>query len=363
MMITLGLLSIRFDQEEEYFTELAKRAASYNIQIVRFTPASIDPATELVNGLRFQPAMQQWTQESFPIPSYVYDRCFYSTNNISKKARPIVEWLKKRPGTTFLGYGLPSKLQTYSILANDRIVASYLPQTEEVESAQKVYNKVLKERYLLLKPANGSQGNGIVRLTYERGEIEVTVQKQSDITTKPFYKKGEFEEWLQTILAGQSYMIQPFLSVQDFQWRPFDIRILLQKDKSGAWKETGRGVRIGPPHHLISNLSVGSSIVPYEEWKANSRKRDIMLIEDDITTIVKHVPLALENELQPLFEIGLDITIDRNRAVWLLDINSKPGRKVLLEADPACAETLFNAPLQYCKFLDDSLSKKGADRP
>ncbi|MBO9128749.1 YheC/YheD family protein [Bacillus sp. 165] len=362
-MITLGLLSIRFNQEEDYFTELAKRADSYNIQIVRFTPASIDPVTEIVHGLRFQPTIQQWTQESFPIPPYIYDRCFYSANSSSQKARPIVEWLKNRPSTTFLGYGLPSKLQTYAVLSKNRVAASYLPQTEEAESAATIYNVLMKERYLLLKPANGSQGNGIVRLTLERGRLEVSVQKQHEVTTKPFYKKEELETYLQALLADQAYMMQPLLSAQDVQGRPFDIRILLQKDKTGLWKEAGRGVRLGAPNHLISNLSIGSSVVPYEEWKISLRNRDIVLFEDDINTIIQNVPLALEEELPPLFEIGLDIAIDRKRAVWLLDVNSKPGRKVIMEANPACHESLFTAPLEYCRFLADSISKKGAERP
>ncbi|MEH7081394.1 YheC/YheD family protein [Neobacillus drentensis] len=40
-----------------------------------------------------------------------------------------------------------------------------------------------------------------------------------------------------------------------------------------------------------------------------------------------------------------------NGSIWILDINSKPGRKVLLHTQPDIKETLTLAPLLYGKHL------------
>lgn len=354
----LGLLSIRLTQETEYFTEIAKRGHLYNIQVVRFTPASINPATELVTGLSFDKAKQEWKKDTFPIPSFIYDRCFYNRSEASLKARPIVEWLKKRPQTAFLGYGLPDKLQTYSILAQDKTVSPYTPVTKEA-TEDNVWHTLSKQKEIVLKPIHGSQGNGFCHVSYSRNEIQVLMQSTKETKTELFRTKEEFFPWLTKLFSRHTYMKQPFLSIQDRYGRPFDIRILLQKNEHGDWIEAGRGVRIGEKHSLVSNLNAGSHVFSYNTWKQSYSRRETSLLEDDLTTLIQAVPAVLEKELPPLFELGLDISFDRNRAVWLLDINSKPGRKVILESNPSCAEQLYRAPLAYCKSL--AQSQKGAD--
>jgi hypothetical protein len=354
----LGLLSLRLTQETEYFTEIAKRGHSYNIQVVRFTPTDINPSTELVTGLAFDHETQEWKSNSFPIPSFIYDRCFYNRSETARKANPIVDWLKKRPQTLFLGYGLPNKLQTYSILIRDKAVSPYIPASEEA-TADNVWKTLVIKKELIMKPTQGSQGNGLCYVSYGKNEIQVHLYQAKETKTFHFYTQNEFSAWLTKLLCHQSYIKQSFLSIQDRYGRPFDIRILLQKNGQGKWEEAGRGVRVGNKQSLVSNLNAGSQAISYNTWKQAYPYREIALLEDEISTLVQAVPAALEKELPPLFELGLDISFDRNRAVWLLDINSKPGRKVILESNPSRAEQLYSAPLVYCKTLVQS--QKGAD--
>ncbi|UOY92037.1 YheC/YheD family protein [Ectobacillus sp. JY-23] len=349
----LGLLSIRAT-EMEYFTEIAKRGHLYNIQVVRFTPTDINPATELISGFLFHNETQTWKKEIFPIPSYIYDRCFYNGTDASRKARPIVEWLKKRPSTTFLGHGLPDKMQTYAILQKHKTVAHYLPATETA-TTENVWDDISKKGEVVLKPLQGSQGNGLCHIIMRRKSFEVYIQSVKDVKQEVFQTKEQLINWLNTTLH-RPYVKQPYLSVQDRMGRPFDIRILLQKNEQGKWQEAGRGVRIGDEQSLVSNLNAGSHAFSYPTWKQSYPRRDIALFESDLHTLISAVPAALEKELPPLFEIGIDVAFDRNRAVWLLDVNSKPGRKVLLESNPSCAEGLYRAPLLYCHSL-----AKGAD--
>jgi hypothetical protein len=107
-------------------------------------------------------------------------------------------------------------------------------------------------------------------------------------------------------------------------------------------------------------LHAGSQSITYEEWKQSYPKQERLLLEDNITTLLKAVPIALEQTLPPLFEIGLDISVDQNQAVWLLDVNSKPGRRVMLECKPENVDHLYHAPLAYCKYLTLE-AQKGAD--
>ncbi|WP_379970114.1 YheC/YheD family protein [Ectobacillus sp. sgz5001026] len=352
----LGLLSLRIHQEHEYFTEIAKRSKRYQIPVVRFTPSHIDPSTEMVTGLLFNHETQDWKKETFPLPSYIYDRCFYNQSSASKAAKPIVEWLKKRPQTVFLGHGLPDKLQLYSILSKNPMISPYLPITKQA-TIDRVWNTLLKTRELVLKPMNGSQGNGYCHLSLRRHEINIKMQ-QKEIQRYTFSSKDAFLTWLSKLLQDKPYIQQPFLSIQENS-QPFDIRILLQKNEEGLWTEAGRAVRIGEAHSLVSNLAAGSQPISYDEWKRTLAKHTGIMLEEAIVTLIKTVPETLEKELPPLFELGLDLSLDRGHAVWLLDINSKPGRKVLLASNPSCKEQLYGAPLAYCRYL--ARHSKGAD--
>jgi YheC/D like ATP-grasp len=347
-LLTLGILSFELEKEQEYFTEIARRAKNYNMQVVSFSPANIQPNTEIVTGLSFDSTTDTWQQQQFSIPAYLYDRCFYN-KKLSKLSKPVVEWLKKRPNTTFLGYGLPSKLQTYKLISENSLLRPYLPKTQAVTAPADILEKLKKEKKIVLKPAYGAGGRGIYLLTYKRAQIHVQAQKGTELIEK-ILEEDIFLRFL-TKLFKHDYMMQPFLSIQDVTNCPFDLRLFLQKNNHGTWRTRGIGVRKGKEHYLTSNLSAGGTIVPYAEWKRQYTPREILLIEDAIQTISRILPVHLEEVNSPLFELGIDIGIDQKCAIWLLDINSKPGQKVLLSIDSSIGEDLYHAPLEYCSFL------------
>jgi hypothetical protein len=357
-MISLGLLSLLDSSEQEYFTEIAKHANLYDIVVYRFSPLSIDPNNELVSGERFHPEKQTWEKEKFTIPTYIYDRCFYKNDERSKKSKPIVQWLKNRPDTVFLGYGLPSKFDIYQVLANDFHLSAYTPATEKVAYATEVIKKLLKHKKILLKPEYGSQGKGIFVLSIENGQIKLVTQQREHLFTKLFIKAGQFKLWFQKLLEVQPYLLQPFLSLQNEENQPFDIRILLHKNKDGIWSECGRGVRIGQTGNIISNISGGSTICSYVQWKKGLTNNQLTLLESDLATILQRLPFLLEKQFGRLFELGIDIGLAKDGSLWILDTNSKPGRKVVVQTSPEKQEEMYRAPLAYTRYLHSIQTEK-----
>ena len=132
-MISLGFVTLYPNQEKGYATELAKRAPDFGIQLFRFTPTSIEPASEMIQGEKYNTISHTWEKSLFEIPTYLYDRCFYSEDEVSKKSQPIMNWLKRRPGNLFLGQGLPSKWEIYKIENHDQ---EYLLGTKECDERQ-----------------------------------------------------------------------------------------------------------------------------------------------------------------------------------------------------------------------------------
>ncbi|MTH54616.1 YheC/YheD family protein [Bacillus mangrovi] len=348
---TVGFMTLREDAENLYSTEIARRAGKYGLALFKFSPASIQPGSTLISGRVFE--KEEWKKAMRPLPSFIYDRCFYSRSSHTSKARPIADWLKTRPDTVFLGKGLPDKWAVYQAIKQDPTLSFYLPSTLLLASAKEIFPLLFRERQCMLKPVRGSQGRGIIALSLSGKTIEAVYHSGVHKKTKVFPAIEEFEEWMDQFLeqSRDAYLMQPLLTLTDRARYPFDIRILLQKDGDGKWQERGRGIRKGYQGSYISNLGSGGEGQSYDDWFSRLSRRQAYLFQDDLSTVIAKLPVILEEQFSPLFELGLDIGYSRDGSIWILDINSKPGRQLIMQTKPELKDALFEAPLAYCRHL------------
>jgi YheC/D like ATP-grasp len=353
-LISFGFVTIYDQQEIDYSTEIAKRAERYGITVYRFTPLDIDPLTEKARGLQFHAATQSWIESVFDIPDFLYDRCFYRADDRSKKSKPIMQWLKQRADITFLGYGFPSKWDLYKKIIDHPLLSYYVPKTVLLRSSTDLLHMIRKEKAVICKPAHGSRGKGIYVVKQVEGHLHILNASGQTIAT--IKRKIDLQQWMEILLRRSSYLIQPFFPLKTKQNEPFDVRFFFQKNEHGKWSERGRGVRVGPPGTIIANVSAGASIFDFSEWFSQIPSPQRLFIADGIETITNVLPSYLEEQFGPLFELGVDLGITEEGAVWLIDINSKPGRKIITSLAPEKLDAIYEAPLRYCLFLANGVN-------
>lgn len=357
-MNNLGILVTNIQQEQEYFSQIARAAREKNIDLYLFLPNDIELTHKMAKGKKYCYDSNNWLTDVFSLPRFIYDRCFYANQIIYKKHFPFVSWLKSQPEIIFLGHGLPNKWIVYQTLNNDLSMRAFLPETVLLTTSNQVLSTLDKHRSVLLKPVSGSQGKGIFVLTKTGEGVSLLAKK----AFQPYYKqlsKNQLEHLLYKITSQHQYLIQPFLSLTDQQHRPFDLRIFLQKDSQGAWREIGRGIRRGKVGDFTSNLASGGSVFSFEEWFQSLSSILQSELQKNIADLCTRIPKLLETDSQQLFELGLDFGIDHQGSLWLLEVNSKPGRTVVTYRSPSQKELLAKAPIEYCEFLQRSLIKKG----
>jgi glutathione synthase/RimK-type ligase-like ATP-grasp enzyme len=358
----LGIMSLNYNSETSYFTEMAKRASKLGITCFRFIPSQIHPISQKVVGKIFNSQSNAWEQEELDIPNILYDRCFYSDDTHSKQCASIVSWLKNREDIYFLGYGLPNKLELYNVLKQSPL-EPYLPPTKLITDSSLVIYELNNHRRIVLKPINGSQGNGIFFINKQGQTIIVKTFNKSKHIQKEFHNEKILLKWVNTLIANKDYFIQPYLELTNQKDEPYDIRAFLQKNENGNWAERGRGIRIGSSEGILSNLSAGGRIESANTWKNHFSFYQSEFIHSEIDDILSKIPNVLEDSFLPLFELGVDIGVAKTGSIWILDINSKPGRKVILQTNPENEHILYNAPILYGRslFKTEKLERKRYD--
>jgi glutathione synthase/RimK-type ligase-like ATP-grasp enzyme len=355
-MISFGMMSLNMNSELSYFTEIAQRAEPALFTCYRFSPSHIHPVTQRVQGDRYDCQKDKWVKDDFPVPQILYDRCFYTDDLISKQSMAIVKWLKSRNDLLFLGSGLPNKWDIYQALSSSEL-SPYIPVTDKAANGKKVIDQLKSWKKAILKPAFGSGGAGIYSIEKQGRMYLVSADHGGKLAERSFPSESETEDWLNRLFK-RDYLMQPYLDLRDSMGRPFDIRILLQKNHSGQWTFRGKGIRRGNVDGILSNLSAGGEIISFDEFANSLDQKTKRFIKSELDDIIFKLPEILETSFPRLFELGIDIGVSKNHALWVLDTNSKPGRKVLLNTNPELADILYKAPLDHALFLAKKLIER-----
>lgn len=353
---TLGIMaSFQGDEptfkEKSYYKMLTLAGRRLEIRVFVFSPRMIDFEEREVTGFEYH--QDDWVKRKFPLPQVVYDRCFMGSVS-RKRYKPLIERLQQDDKVTFLGNGLSGKWQVYQTLSQSEELRKWLPETY-LFSIQRVNSLLVKEQDIIVKPAAGTHGLSVIRVSKRaNGEYEVTGRNQvNERFTKKFNTRTGLQRFLLTFTANRPFIIQPYLTLHTPAGTPYDVRVLVQKNGEGKWETTGKAVRMGEKHGITSNLHGGGKAVALSPFLFHyfGQKRQI-LIEQEINSLISQVPVYLESSHGRLVELGIDIGIDTAGNVWIIEVNSRPGRTVFRHIDDQTARIRsMTQPVKYAEYL------------
>ncbi|MGR3763413.1 YheC/YheD family endospore coat-associated protein [Rossellomorea sp. NS-SX7] len=350
MNLPLGIMTLKPDPSHAYFNEIGRHSTSYKIDLYLFSPQDICPHEETVAGYAFNKDSGNWEQETFDIPTFIYDRTYYDKSLQSRQAKAVVQWLKNQADIRFLGYGLPHKWHLYEKL-KDSPLSSYIPETFLLNDHYHLFNLLIKHKDIIIKPVDGAHGFAVYHLLLSNNELTVRTTKNQQIAEQSFSSKDTFLKWAERMLEQFTFIAQQRVINRTQLDTPFDYRILLNKDKNGDWREFQRAVREGPIGGILTNISRGGSYFSQEEWENRYPEANWDFINAELNEILNELPQLLEDQFSPLFELGVDVLLARDGSLWILDINSKPGHKIVETLSIEMLDSLHQSPLDYCEYL------------
>ncbi|OBR62947.1 hypothetical protein A7K91_09525 [Paenibacillus oryzae] len=341
--------------EPQLCREIAAAAASLGMTAYAFSTPDFEKRTGKLYGLCLKE--NKWIRQSVPLPDFVLDRRFPATLAEKQSSAAMLELLRRRKGWEWLNGSLPSKPEVLLRLKEQPELTPLLPPSMLFRSAASLPR--LLRRYpqgLVLKPASGMQGRGIIAiktLNLRKG-YEIAGKNRSNRSIRRlFADEEELTVWLERWTRGTAYLLQPCLLLRDADNRPFDIRILLQKNETGAWSFTGAAARVGAAGRLTSNLHGGGkaehALSKLSASFGKKKSRELL------TTLKEASQLAatcIEGAFGRFCELAFDFGVEPTGKLWLLEANSKPGRQSFRHIGDAEAQALSALrPLLYARSL------------
>ncbi|WP_339060147.1 YheC/YheD family protein [Tepidibacillus marianensis] len=266
---------------------------------------------------------------------------------------PYVKRIKQESQIRFLGQGLNGKWEVYGILSTNPIFKIHLPKTAIYRETKQLFHW-LSVTPIILKPTGGSHGNGVIKVHYDHHRYEIVGRTFDNKKIHEIVNnKNQLIKAIQSIIQRRRYAIQQYLQLTTSQNEPYDIRVLVQKNEKGLWETTGMAARIGDADNITSNLHGGGYVDSAEkiiqtEFSPYQAKEILAQIQ----SLAKTIPPFIEQSHGLFVELGLDLGIDKQGKVWIIEVNSKPGRSVfsILGDEQASYKSVIQ-PILYTRYL------------
>ncbi|OEG00063.1 hypothetical protein BHF71_06350 [Vulcanibacillus modesticaldus] len=339
--------------EKDFYKLLQKAGEKLKIIVYVFYPNQIDWKTNKVKGFQYNFSLNKWEDQWFPLPDFIYDRCFYSSSHSYLAYKPYIKKLKEQKKIRFLGNGLKGKWSVYKILSSNPEFIKYLPKTAIYNDSTQLF-QWLADFPIVLKPTGGSHGKGIIKIDFKDNNYQIVGRDiNNNKINQQIRDQDILGDWVNLFIDKRSYLIQQYLDLITLNNEPYDIRVLVQKNQYGKWEITGSAVRIGDAANITSNLHGGGQVQNTESLLIKQfGKQKAKEILKQIKQLAESIPSYIESVHGNLFELGLDLGVDLSGKVWIIEANSKPGRKVfsLLGKVEERKKSLIQ-PLVYTKHL------------
>jgi len=339
--------------QNNLFTQLCRLGAKSGFIVYVFSPENVMAENSTVQGYTCYAG--EWVLQQFPLPDLIYDRSFFQQLRYYHAHKTAEQILRTLKNIIYLGGSLKGKWEIYKALKNDEFIKLHLPFTTRVNHLNPLIHQIKQSQTILLKPEFSTHGKGIITVTRAINSHYLVHGRDrlNQIITHIFHSQADMLAWISSFIGKKSYLAQQFLSLQNKQGCAYDIRVLMQKGGQGNWGLTGMAVRLGQPDSITSNLHGGGqgiAVKPFLEQQFGNKCAAAIILQ--INRLAASVPPILEQRFGRLVELGIDIGVDEHGAVWLIEVNSKPGRVISQWfMDPTAKKYALGNPFYYARYL------------
>ncbi|SDY45153.1 YheC/D like ATP-grasp [Evansella caseinilytica] len=308
MIVTAPANGKRFCGETNYYEQLLTAVANSGGKGYVF-PLDKNPMDR--KGFYWDAPNRRWVAAFCPIPDIVYNRYPFKIRENKLACKRFFQWLDDQHIPCF-NTAFFDKLTIATLLKNDAVLSAHAPLTEQLRSLEQLRRRLKKYPVVFLKDIHGAQGRGIWKVVRKGKSYQLHSQRK----VFPSLTFPALSCLLQPVIKQRTLLIQQGIRSLKTADGVYDFRVLMMKEKK-HWQCIGTGIRLAAHGGFTTHVKYGG--------KAASTNAALLRPPQAVVAFIgRHVGRLLDASYPHIREFSMDMVMDRNRQLWIVDINSKP---------------------------------------
>lgn len=156
--------------------------------------------------------------------------------------------------------------------------------------------------------------------------FQLNIQDNKKTQIFKYAKLSKLKIKLNQFVGLEEYIAQQGIELAKNHRRPFDLRVLVQKNRKGKWAVSGIGARVAGETSITTHVPRGGSI-------DDPRKLLIAAFGREMASRVlyraRKASLCIAKQIEQasgimLGEMSMDLGVDHRSRIWFFEANSKP---------------------------------------
>lgn len=329
-----GVVTTTVPRRLEGWRVLAEAAHEHGLRTCLFRPEDVDVKKRRVRAWFFRRTAEGtfWRKAYSRLPDVVYENVYVHLSRTPAVRR--VRRLFAKRGVPLFNPRLGDKGELADWLRGYEELWEHHPETVRGQDADEVFRLLSEHRSVYLKPVFGSAGQGILEIGLtEDGGYRVRAAKYGG-AQRPLdlgFGPEALALFVKEELRRERFILQAGCDLLHIEGGKIDLRTHLQRNGDGKWECVALIVKQGRSGSIVSNYHAGGATHEWawlEEWAKRAKYKGLPT-EERVIELSEGIAAAYADKAPELASIGLDLGIDTAGRLWLLDVNSRPGRNIL----------------------------------
>ncbi|MGM0876156.1 MAG: YheC/YheD family protein [Bacillota bacterium] len=306
----------------------------------------IIPNVNTIEGYYFNPngttSKTRWRYGRYPYPNAVYKRVPIESTRYNH--------LISKVGDRVINSVFFLKADIVQEAEKDEKFNNFFPHTEILRNEKQIKALITRFQSVYIKPSNGSQGEGVYKVTVDKHNRLNLIDRENKITV--INNKSVLTDYLRE-WRNKKYIIQK--AIKPVGNQNVDFRVYVQKNGLRNWVCQGMIGRVAKQGTIITNLKYVDKILDghaaiKKYFHVNGQKAKEL--EEEIYFRCIGVCKEIDKKFGTYGDVAVDVIVDSNLCVWILEINKVYGYNSIVKMkNQKLLETLFSTPFDYAKAI------------
>lgn len=311
-----------------------------------FTPQDILWDEQRIQGRLFDRKTKRWISSLMPFPDVVYNRIPNRQYETEQEVQATLLKLQQIPNLKLFNPCFFDKWELYQMLSPSHL-SIHIPKTKVIINESSLKDFLSQYQSVYIKPSSGKAGKGIYYVERKNKGYILKSTKNRE-TSKSCSSIRNLWNVLYPEFQQKRYLIQQAIPLLTHKGRPFDVRVLVQKNISGNWQVSGVGIRVAGAGGITTHVPQGGKIVSVEKallphFGAKGTQKMVGQIKEAALQVAR----TIEGHFQQLGEMSMDIGISNQGQLWFFEANAKPMKF----DEPKIRSTSLRRVIEYSMFL------------